>query len=348
MKISVIIPVYNVEKYLTRCIESVINQSYKDIEIVLINDGSPDSSGDICDYYASNDSRIRVIHKKNEGVSQARNSGLEVINGEYIFFLDSDDYIEEDAISKFSKRAKETAADIIIGNYKIINENNEITVCDPFDTLKFANGTINKSTDKFKYFFGKSFGRNVWNKLYNTKLVKDLNILFEREINYGEDFLFNLKLFINYPNIELLNEYTYYYFINKGSITNTYQNNLTKSNLLLLEKFHSYAKEQNKLNDNKDLIAFLSFTLIDNSSRNCFEYSRNKFGDMKKELCKFRNSNIIKDGLRDLLDEKYIKEVTNKEWKYYAWIFTMCYNSNLINLSTLFQIFRFKLKKLLH
>ena len=92
--ISVIVPVYNVESYLEKCIESIQNQSYKSLEIILVNDGSTDSSGDICDKYAAHDKRIKVIHKKNGGLSSARNAGLEVANGDYIAFVDSDDYIE--------------------------------------------------------------------------------------------------------------------------------------------------------------------------------------------------------------------------------------------------------------
>ena len=111
--VSVIIPIYNVEKYLRQCVDSVISQTYRDLEIILVDDGSPDGCGSICDEYAVQDSRITVIHKENGGLSDARNAGLEIAKGEYIYFLDSDDYIKNDAIEKLVARIEEENADFV-------------------------------------------------------------------------------------------------------------------------------------------------------------------------------------------------------------------------------------------
>lgn len=119
--ISVIVPVYKVEKYLRRSIESVLNQTYTDLEIVLVDDGSPDQCGMICDEYAQKDSRIRVIHKENGGLSSARNAGIKIAKGEYITFLDSDDYIENDAYETLINVAANTDADVIEGGIKYID-----------------------------------------------------------------------------------------------------------------------------------------------------------------------------------------------------------------------------------
>ena len=116
-KVSIIVPVYKVEKYLRKCIDSIINQTLKDIEIILVDDGSPDNCGKICDEYAAKDTRIKVIHKENGGLSSARNAGMEVAEGEYIGFVDSDDWIESDMYMTLWQKAKDINADLVNSDY---------------------------------------------------------------------------------------------------------------------------------------------------------------------------------------------------------------------------------------
>lgn len=345
MKISIVIPVYKTENFLCRCIESVINQTYKNIEIILVNDGSPDKCGLICNKYKQIDNRIIVIHKKNEGVSKARNSGMEIVTGDYIYFLDSDDFIDSDTIHILYKHAVETFADIIIGNYKLINEYGDIKLCDSFKKKNFTKSDYEKSSEKFKYFFGKSYGRNVWNRLYKTSYLKSLDIIFEKDnLNYAEDFLFNLKIFIHRPKVELINKYTYYYFQNNNSITNSYKKDLTEKYLCILNSFYEYAKEQNRLDQNLDLMAYIAITAIDASIFNCYLYSDKKFVNMKNELKKFKKSSITNKAIRELAVGKYLKDVPRRDWKYYAWVFSILYNFNFLNMTTLLQLVRFKIK----
>lgn len=115
--VSIVIPVYNVEKYLEDCVNSVISQTYRDLQIILVDDGSTDSSGDICDVFAEKDERIQVIHKKNGGLSEARNVGTAVSDGAFVFYLDSDDYLEQDAINTLMTVQKDSGAEVVIGNY---------------------------------------------------------------------------------------------------------------------------------------------------------------------------------------------------------------------------------------
>lgn len=119
-KISIIVPIYKVEIYLRKCVDSIVNQTYKNIEILLIDDGSPDNCGIICDEYAKKDERIKVIHKKNGGLSDARNYGIEASSGDYIMFVDSDDYISKDMCEILLKKALENNADIVSCNFKEI------------------------------------------------------------------------------------------------------------------------------------------------------------------------------------------------------------------------------------
>ena len=124
--ISVVVPVYNVEKYIDKCINSIINQTYKNLEIILVDDGSPDNCGNICDEYAKKDNRIIVIHKENGGLSDARNTGIEVSKGKYITFIDSDDYISDNYVSFLYNLIIEYKADISIGKHYVLYENGEI------------------------------------------------------------------------------------------------------------------------------------------------------------------------------------------------------------------------------
>lgn len=343
MKLSVIIPIYNAEKYLDRCIESVISQTYENIEIILVNDGSLDKSGEICDKYKKEDSRITVIHKENGGVSKARNCGMNIASGEYIFFLDSDDFIEKDALHNLSQRAFETEADIIMGNYKVINQLKKITLRPDFAKSSLTIDMQNNTTERFKLFFGKSYGIEATNKLYRVEFIKKLDVFFEDKINYGEDFLFNIKLFINNPKIEMVNEYTYSYYKNTDSITQTYKKELTERYLYLLTSFQNYAKNNNKLNECKDLIAFSSFTAIDNICLNSYQYSSKRFSTMRNELNKIKKSNIINSAISDLSKGKYLKEVPRRDWKYFARIFSILYCNDLTNLTVLLQILRFRI-----
>ena len=129
VKVTVIIPVYNTEKYLAECIESAINQSLRDIEIILVDDASPDNAGKICDEYAAKDSRIKVIHQENQGVSAARNNGLEHANGEYVYFLDSDDMIEESFLEKAYNVAKANDSDLTVCDDRNFADRNFEYIC---------------------------------------------------------------------------------------------------------------------------------------------------------------------------------------------------------------------------
>lgn len=179
--ISIIVPIYNVERYLRRCIDSIISQSYSNIEIILIDDGSPDECGKICDEYSKKDSRIKVIHKENEGVSSARNLGLEIISGKYLTFVDPDDYIEKEMIEKLYEWIKKYEADISICGV-IDNDEN-------YNILRKTKGKDIILLDRentFKEFMEEYYFNSVcWAKLYRTDLWK--NIRFNEKTKIAED-----------------------------------------------------------------------------------------------------------------------------------------------------------------
>ena len=146
-KVSIVVPIYNVEKYLEQCIDSIINQTLKDIEIILVDDGSPDNCPQICDDYAKKDSRIKVVHKKNGGLSSARNAGIEVATGDYIGFVDSDDYIELDMYEKMYSIAIENNVDFVMSDYYRVSDGGKVIA-----TLDMDEGIYEKNKIKRDIF----------------------------------------------------------------------------------------------------------------------------------------------------------------------------------------------------
>lgn len=210
--ISVIMPIYKTEeKHLRKAIESVINQSYRELEIVLVDDGSPDQCGAICDAYAGTDNRIRVIHKKNGGVSSARNYGLEAITGDYIFFVDSDDTLKGNAIEVLFAIVQKTDADIVICSCKHVKEKNDDNAIydDAHQCLKTVESAeAIKNLSYNIHVFDELEPTAVWGKLYKKSAVQ--NLKFNENMNVGEDFVFNYFAIykakvVTYCNLKLYN-----------------------------------------------------------------------------------------------------------------------------------------------
>ena len=214
--ISVVVPIYNVEKFLGQCIESIINQTYNDIEIILVDDGSTDNSGKICDEYKSIDNRIRVIHKVNGGLSSARNVGMRIAQGEYICFIDSDDYIDSQMLEIMKKQIKN--ADIVICGKEDIwgNDAHNITSSD----LESNYDIISMSGEvAFEHFLLEDKEGYVvaWNKLYRTHIFIQYNIKFP-EGKIHEDCFTIYKLFIHSQKVVYIDIPLYKYRHREGSI----------------------------------------------------------------------------------------------------------------------------------
>lgn len=209
--ITVIIPVYNVEKYLNKCMESVVNQTYKSLEILLIDDGAKDSSGFMCDSWAERDSRIKVIHKENGGLSSARNCGLDQAHGNYIMFVDSDDFMSEDIVSILYEDIKRTKADIAICDAMHIFEDYKVV----FDTGKETR-TYTSIEAIQEMWYQKSFLPSAWGKLYKLELFQ--NIRFTENRLY-EDIDIMHELFWKAETIIYRNDKLYGYVHRDESIT---------------------------------------------------------------------------------------------------------------------------------
>lgn len=201
-KISVIVPVHNVEQYLSRCIDSILSQTFTDFELLLIDDGSTDNSGKICDKYAKKDCRIKIFHKVNGGVSSARNFGLNHALGEWACFCDSDDYVSNTYLHNLEKQII-CSKQIIMTGYDIIGS--EIK-------NKYHNICLKKN-EFIKYLLEKNiiFNSQPWGKLYNLKLIRSNNICFPENINLGEDAIFNIKYYCLCDCLTLSEDIDYHY-----------------------------------------------------------------------------------------------------------------------------------------
>lgn len=225
--ISIIVPVYNVEQYLNRCVTSLVNQTLKDIEILLVDDGSPDSCPQMCDEWAERDSRIRVVHKKNEGLGYARNSGMDLARGEYIAFVDSDDYVNENTYKKLYEQTEQGKFDIVYCGHRCEYEKGLWKNVRDFEDERTFIGmdAVNVS----KAFLVKENGLprltlSVWHSIYRRDLVKSIRFNSERNV-CSEDVPFQVEVTRKAQAIKFIPDCFYNYCLNGGSLTH---NNIDK------------------------------------------------------------------------------------------------------------------------
>ncbi len=245
MKVSIIVPVYNVEKYIDKCLSSLVNQTLKDIEIIVVDDDSPDNSKTIIDKYVKKyPKKVRYFHKENGGQGSARNLGLSKAKGDYIAYVDSDDYIEPDMMEKMYNKAIQDNSDIVIcGNREVDTSGKELN--------------INLSTVYNNPIIDSIYGNMaVWNKIYKKDILKDM--LFREKLWY-EDIDFTTKLILSTDKISFINEPLYNYLVRSGSTMN---NKNYKRNLELLNAFDEmikYFKSKKTYKKNYDELEFIAF-----------------------------------------------------------------------------------------
>ena len=238
-KISIIVPVYNVEKYLKKSIESILGQTYENFELILINDGSTDKSAEICDAYSKEDKRIKVIHKSNEGVSKARNIGIENSNGNYLCFIDGDDWIESDMLLEMNNIISEFQIDLIVNGIKIDNIGLQGEVYSQENKYKECLWRNKKEvSDNIINLFENALINSSCNKIYKADIIKKNNIRF-KNTNIGEDTRFNLEVFRYCNTIKVSNNCYYHYM--------RYSNLITLSRILEENSYEEYLNIQNDM-----------------------------------------------------------------------------------------------------
>ena len=221
-KVSIIMPIYNVAEQLEKAIQCALNQTYKNIEIILVNDGSTDKSGEICDRYGLKDTRISVVHQKNAGSGFARNAGLDKATGEYIYFADPDDYFEENLIEETVTKAEEMNADMVVFGYfdEVVDKEGKITKTEKLPKL---NGVLAK--EAFRNNFRKHYALSpyaLWNKLYKHDFLKQYNCRFTDQ-KVGQDALFNQLVGFDIGTVFYYQKAYYHYVFREGSAVNRYR-----------------------------------------------------------------------------------------------------------------------------
>lgn len=202
-KFSIIVPVYKVDTVLPRCIESILNQTVTDFELILVDDGSPDRSGAICDEYAVRDSRIRVIHQKNGGVSRARNAGLDIAQGQYIVFVDSDDWIDADYLSGFTS----TSADLVIGGYQIEGYGIHLPIVRQYKNRLFGELTHSEIIDHFE----QGYLNYACTKAFASSIIHNSHLRFDDTLNFAEDTLFVVQFIFHCSSVQHIAAIGYHY-----------------------------------------------------------------------------------------------------------------------------------------
>lgn len=229
--VTIVVPIYNVENYLDRCINSIVNQTYSKLEIILVDDGSPDECPRICDEWATKDCRVIVIHKKNAGLGLARNSGLKIATGDYIFFIDSDDYLELETVENCVKRIKEDNSDLVM--YGVVNESSEGILSKQIPCVE---KDLYNRKEIIDYFLpnliasdtitGKkaSLGMSAWRFMYSMQIINEAKWSFvsEREI-ISEDYYSLLDLFSFVNKVSIIKEGYYHYWVNTSSLSRSYK-----------------------------------------------------------------------------------------------------------------------------
>ncbi len=249
-KVSVILPVYNRQETIERCLDSVICQTYANLEILVIDDGSTDRTPEILKEYEKKDPRIRVITKENTGVSDSRNCGIEHACGRFLQFLDSDDWIPKNATELLIRAMERHNSDMVIADYYRVRghqlyQSGAIEEPGTLSRAEFAKIMIDKASD---FYYGV-----VWNKCYRTKIVKDRGIRFSEQLKWCEDFLFNLDYLKYAAKIEVIKEPVYYYVKTKGSLVSTQTTpvNIIRTKMRLYEYYKALYESLDLYEDNK-------------------------------------------------------------------------------------------------
>lgn len=263
-KISIIVPVYNVEKYIPTCLDSIINQTHKNLEIICVNDGSTDNSLIILRRYAEADNRVNVINKENEGVSKARNVALEKATGEYILFVDGDDWIELDTVESALQSALQNDADIVMWSYiREFNHQSKPKKIFENDMLVFQKDEVKtKLHRRFVGLLDEELAKPenadalspCWMKFYSSRILKDNQIFFRdiREIGTYEDGLFNLEVFYYVNKVVYIDKYFYHYRkTNSESVTSEYKKDLYEKWQNLFDIMAGYIDKHNLSDDYK-------------------------------------------------------------------------------------------------
>ena len=332
-KVSIIAPVYNMEKYIHQFLDSVIKQTYKNIEIILVDDGSKDGSGEILDDYAQKDERIKVIHKQNAGVSMARNDGISIATGDYFYIVDSDDWLEKNAVELLMKRVVETGADVIIADNFISFESGRETIAKKFDneftshdkemivtlqkTVLFSGyAPYHKASQEFEI-------SAMWDKLVKKSVITNNNLKFDPGMHgIFDDGVFNIAVLEHASSVSYINKPVYHFRQVSSSISHRFYKDRLERNRLEFEgikKQISCSVNQEKLKE-AYYARVLSYMIAMFTHYYTHEDNEESFLQKKQGFKEMINSHPYKEALRRVnkdilgLKEKVFVYLLKKRW----------------------------------
>lgn len=316
VKVSVIIPVYKTEKYLEECVKSVLNQDYPFVEIILVDDGSPDGCPALCEQLAQEHDNIKVIHQNNSGQGAARNNGLKVAVGKYICFMDSDDCLDgATAISCLVECAEREKADITTGGFRRFSENGISEVNDHH--LKA--GEYTKTVDfRFKGFYMYGHLAYNWGKLYRKEFL-DKHHLWSPSYPFTQDKAYNMNCYALEPVYAFISESVYRYRVNEASVTFKYKANFVPVWISIAADFEAFLKERGITRDYNDLmylhIFFGSFFL----AKQELQAKEQGIREAAKALKAYGKDAFVRKSMKALAKGKYLKDIDAFSWKVVIW-----------------------------
>lgn len=324
-KISVIIPIYNGETYLRQCVKSIINQTYHDIEIIMVNNKSTDKTGEICEYFAAKDHRIRVIHREEHGwICDGRNDGLRAAKGEWISFVDADDWLSPDYYEQILKNIGDNMFDIFCQGGCICEYPNK---CVPkyTGTGNFIYNDKDMIIELSKHIFVPIYKNNKnpinmsapWDKFYRKNFLLSKKLFFDKNVMFADDSFFNIIAFNNAEKVGGTDYIGYHYRQVSNSVTHNYRPDWPNKIYEYLLKLDSYLKKENLYESLYDAKNFTTLRCFLNMLRGFYLNNQNHMTKkvIKKELAKWKNTNIYKDAICQK-NNKYL----TKNMKIIRWI----------------------------
>lgn len=327
--VSIIVPIYNSEEYLEECIASILNQTYKNFELILINDGSTDRSQEICELYKNKDPRVITINKKNEGVSETRNHGIKAARGKYILFVDSDDIVSKDWIEVLYKTISKYEKNLIISGYCTKSKSSSQETKTIFSENEL-NSIINKKD--FFLIYEKHLINSPCNKIYRASILKKYDIKFKKDISLGEDLLFNLEYLKYIDSIILINKPLYNCIVRENeSLSRKYYKNLFEiCNLLHTEIYKAMTNFGTDINIYRKnfYLSYLNYLILVLNNTFNKKCTLNLVEKIKYNTCIMKSDEFrkcIKYSDLSGFSSKYISILKSKNY-IYMYIYIKLYN----------------------
>lgn len=313
-KVSIIIPVYKTEKYLAACMDSVLQQDYPNLEVILVDDGSPDACPGLCEGYAAENACVTVIHQENQGAGMARNVGLERASGKYICFVDSDDCLDgTQAITSLVQCAEESQADVVVGNFRQLIDTE---ISDVYHHHLKAGDYVKTVDFRFKGFFQYGHLGFNWGKCYKKEFLDNYQLRCTT-VPFTEDKAMNLCCCVCEPSYAFVDRSVYLYRCNQESVTSGYQLDLEKNWVDTAKHLQRFLAKENKEGFYWDLIDFHVCLGIFTIARQEFLAGNKKLSNLVCKLKEYGKNPLVKECMKDLAKGNYVSEIRSHLWKFF-------------------------------